>query len=68
MLRIVPSELSAKRQHLCNRANARRVADCLLANGAEQVSIVRTGHPLQPIRVVPGIVDGAEVELEMRSA
>lgn len=63
-----PQNLSLKRKMLCNRLNAQRVASRMFDNGAHHVSIVRTTNPLQPFRVVPEIVDGPEVELEMRLA
>lgn len=61
-------ELSPKRKMLCNRLNAQRVASRMFDSGAHHVSIVRTTNPMQPFRVVPEIVDGPEVELEMRLA
>ena len=68
ILSSAPCDLSSKRLALCSRINAQRVAARMIDEGAPQVSIVRTGHPLQPLRVVPNAVDGADVELEMRLA
>jgi hypothetical protein len=63
-----PAPLSPIRSRLCSRANAQAVADRMFAAGARHVSVVRTEEPLQPFRVVPAIVDGPNVELEMRYA
>lgn len=62
------SPLSPMRSRLCSRANAQAVAARMFNAGARHVSIVRTGDPVQPFRVVPAIVDGPNVELEMRYA
>ncbi|MDR6790612.1 hypothetical protein J2Y58_003995 [Sphingomonas sp. BE138] len=60
--------LSAKRSRLCSRAHAQAVAARLFEAGARHVSIVRTGDPRQPFRVVPTLVDGPNVEIELRYA
>ena len=62
---IPPSPL---RSRLCNRAHAQAVAARMFEAGERHVSIVRTGDALQPFRVVPAIVDGPNVELELRYA
>ena len=59
---------SAKRQILCSRLHARRLAGQIVDATGERVSIVRTGDPLQPFRVMRGDVAGGTVEVEMRSA
>lgn len=61
----LPSPL---RSRLCSRAHAQAVAARMFDAGARHVSIVRTGNSLQPFRVVPAIVDGPNVELELRYA
>ncbi|WP_299109846.1 hypothetical protein [uncultured Bradyrhizobium sp.] len=60
--------LSPKRSRLCSRANAQAVAARMFAAGARHVSVVRTGDILQPFQVVPALVDGPNVELELRYA
>ncbi len=62
------SPQSAKRQILCSRRHAHRIAGHLLDATGEPVSLVRTGDPLQPFRVMRGDVASGTVELEMRSA
>lgn len=44
---------SPKRQTLCSRANADRVAYQLCDTTEESIAVVRTGDDLQPYRVVP---------------
>ena len=57
--------LSPKRQQLCSRENAVRVA-CRIFDGQRQrVSIVRTEDPLQPYRVSIGRADRHNVVAEM---
>lgn len=63
-----PTSISPKRWRLCSRANAQAVAARMFDAGARHVSIVRTAEPLQPFRVVPFIVDGPTVEVELRYA
>lgn len=64
----ISSTLSPKRSRLCSRANAQAVAARMFDAGARHVSVVRTGDPLQPFQAVPALVDGPNVELEMRYA
>ncbi len=59
---------SPKRSRLCSRAHAQAVAARMFDAGARHVSIVRTGDPHQPFRVVPALVDGPNVEVELRYA
>lgn len=47
-----PVPRSLRRAQLCSREHAHRVANRLFETGIEDVSIVRTGDPLQPLRVV----------------
>jgi len=63
-----PSALSPQRRVLCSSLNAQRIAARMVDDGTDCVSIVRTGNPLQPLRIVAECVDGADVELEMRLA
>ncbi|NJC35442.1 hypothetical protein GGR88_002971 [Sphingomonas jejuensis] len=63
-----PVTPSPKRSQLCSRVHAQRIAMRMFDAGARQVSIVRTGDPLQPFRVLPVIVDGPNVEVELRYA
>lgn len=63
-----PSAPSPKRRALCSRLNAQRIAARMVDNGTNCVSIIRTGHPLQPLRIVAESVDSPDVELEMRLA
>ncbi|ASY46593.1 hypothetical protein CJD35_19150 (plasmid) [Sphingobium xenophagum] len=46
-----PFPRSAKRDLLCSRQNAERVAARLFAAGGEPISVVRIGDLLQPYRV-----------------
>ena len=46
-----PFPRSAKRDLLCSRQNAERVAARLFAAGGGPISVVRTGDLLQPHRV-----------------
>lgn len=52
MTRAQPAEPSPRRLDLCSNANAQRVAIRMHDAGRQAVSIVRTGDPLQPLRVV----------------
>ena len=63
-----PTSIGPKRWRLCSRANAQAVAARMFDAGARHVSIVRTAEPLQPFCVVPFIVDGPNVEVELRYA
>lgn len=60
--------LSPKRRALCSSDNARRIATRMADDGASCVSVVRTGNPLQPLRIIPTVVDSPDVVLEMRFA
>ena len=58
---------SPKRQTLCSRTNADRVALQLCESNDENVAVVRTDDELQPYRVVP--IERADrhlTELEVR--
>lgn len=57
---------SPRRDRLCNRINAERVAVQLFETTQRNVAIVRTGNPLQPFRVLAASdVEGEEVEVEI---
>jgi len=43
--------LSPKRQQLCSRENALRVAGRIFDNHPKRISILNTGDPLQPFRI-----------------
>nr|WP_317893928.1 hypothetical protein [uncultured Sphingomonas sp.] len=60
--------LSPKRRALCSRENAQRVAARMVEGGLTCASVVRTGNPLQPLRVVAESLDSPDVVLEMRMA
>lgn len=64
----LPARHSPRRLALCNRINAQRIAGRLLDEGNASVAILRTGEPLQPLRVVTEARAGDDVELEMRIA
>ena len=57
--------LSPKRQLLCSRENAVRVATRIFDQSPGKVSILRTADPLQPFRVSTGPAPPALVVLEM---
>ena len=57
---------SLKRDRLCNRANAERVAARMFDATQRNVAVVRTRNSLQPFRVVPSDeLCGERVEVEM---
>lgn len=59
---------SPKRQALCSRANADRIAYRLCDTSEESVAVVRTGDTVQPYRVVPvdrADADRTELEVHM---
>lgn len=43
--------LSPKREHLCSRENALRVAARMFDDHPKRISILHTGDPLQPFRI-----------------
>jgi hypothetical protein len=47
-----PVPRSTRRADLCSGEHARRVAVRLFETGHEDISIVRTSNPLQPLRVL----------------
>ena len=49
---IDPERPSPRRWQLCSGEHARRVANQLFDQRQENVSIVRTSDPLQPLRVI----------------
>lgn len=57
--------LSKKRQLLCSRENAMRVAGRIFDQSQEKVSILRTEDPLQPFRVSTGAASPGLIVLEM---
>lgn len=57
--------LSPKRQMLCSRENAVRVAGRIFDHSHERVSILRTADPLQPFRVSTDPASPGLVVLEM---
>lgn len=57
--------LSKKRQLLCSRENAMRVAARIFDQSQEKVSILRTEDPLQPFRVSTGSASHGLIVLEM---
>jgi hypothetical protein len=57
--------LSPKRQQLCNRENALRVAGRIFDVRPGKVSIVHTGDPIQPFRVSTEPSAGDRVVLEL---
>jgi len=62
-----PDSLSPKRNLLCSRENAHRVASQLFDARPGRVSIVRTGNPLQPFCVSTSPSRGDHVEVEIVS-
>jgi hypothetical protein len=62
-----PEFLSPKRSLLCSRDNAQRVAAQIFADRGEPVSILRTGDPLQPYRVLAGAKFDDTVEMVLVS-
>ncbi len=62
-----PPVLSEKRQTLCSRVHAHRVAERLFDERGCCVSIVRTDTDLQPFRVITDPEPSDHVELEMRT-
>lgn len=59
------SGLSTKREQLCSRENAVRVA-CRIFDGQRQrISIVRTDDPLQPFRISADPTNREQVVAEM---
>jgi hypothetical protein len=57
--------LSPKRQVLCSRENALRVAARIFDDCPRKVSILHTGDPLQPFRVSTDPPSRDQVVLEM---
>lgn len=57
--------LSPKRQQLCSRENAVRVASRIFDDQPQKVSILHTGDPLQPFRVSIDPTSREHVVLEM---
>jgi len=57
--------LSPKRQLLCSRENALRVAGRIFDRSPGKVSILRTADPLQPFRVSTDPVSAGLIVLEI---
>ena len=57
--------LSPKRQQLCSRENAMRVAGRIFDDYPTRVSILHTGDPLQPFRVSTDPSSRGHIVLEM---
>ncbi|WP_337847822.1 hypothetical protein [Sphingomonas sp.] len=57
--------LSSKRQQLCSRENAMRVAGRIFDDHPKRVSILHTGDPLQPFRVSTDPSSHDHIVLEM---
>lgn len=57
--------LSPKRQLLCSRENALRVAGRIFDHSQGRVSILRTADPLQPFRVSTDPTSPGLIVLEM---
>ncbi len=59
------SGLSSKREQLCSRENAVRVACRIFDDRLQRVSILRTGDPIQPYLVStdPGARDTVVLEM-----
>ena len=54
-----------RRQILCGRANAERLAVRMSEGSGTDHAVVRTGSPLQPFRVIPAI-DGDPEAIELQ--
>ena len=66
MIRAVDTgSLSPKRQMLCSRDNAMRVAEQIFDQSPCRVSVLSTGDPLQPYRVStdPQVMDRIILEM-----
>ena len=66
--RTTQADPSTKRQKLCSRAHADRVAYQLFDTTGANVAVVRTGDALQPYKVMPASDAARNVtELEIRA-
>ncbi len=59
--------LSARRQDLCSREHAQRVAGRLFDQNRRPVAVIRTGDPLKPFHVTDENPSGGIVEVEVRA-
>lgn len=60
-------DLSPRRQELCSRENARRVASRLFDAKRRLVAVIRTGDPMKPFHVTDEVAGGAHIEVELRA-
>lgn len=58
--------LSRRRQELCSREHAQRIADRLFDHKRRPVAVIRTGNPLKPFHVTDENPADGVVEVEVR--
>ena len=58
--------LSRRRQELCSREHAERIADRLFDQKRRPVAVIRTGDPLKPFHVTDEDASDGVVEVEVR--
>ena len=62
-----PGPLSRKRQELCSRTHAQRIAGRLLHVLGRPMAVIRTDNPLQPFRVADPSEGPGRVVVEVRT-
>jgi len=58
--------LSRRRQELCSREHAQRIAGRLFDEKRRPVAVIRTGDPLKPFHVTDDDPSDGVVEIEVR--
>ena len=64
---LTATPLSTRRQELCSREHAQRVAGRLFDQNRRPVAVIRTGDPLKPFHVTDEDPSGGIVEVEVRA-